>query len=317
MGGGFLATIYIKHEGKVVTLDAREVAPKKSFKEMFEGNPSGSETGGLAVAVPGELKGLWDLHQKYGKLSWSELIQPNIELCRNGHKVSKYLSEVLKETEDDLKNEETLREIFINPSTNEAWIAGNVIKRPILADSLEIIAIEGANAMHNKNGSLLLKIVEDIKSFGGIIEEDDITDYSVRWSEPTSIELIGNLSLHSIPLPGSGAVLSFIINILKGYDLRDDSLSYHRTIEAFKFAFAKRTMLGNEESEFISDLIKNMTDLSYAEEIRLKINNVTTFNDVEYYGANFSVSEDHGTSHISILGANGDAISITSTINAL
>lgn len=298
-------------------MDAREVAPQKAYEEMYEGNPTGSETGGLAVAVPGELKGLWELHQKYGKMNWSELIEPNIVLCRDGHRVSKYLSEVLKETEEDLQEEETLREIFINPDTGEPWVEGDFIKRSKLADSLEIIARKGADSMYKENGSLLKILVEDIKLFDGIIEEEDFINYKVRWRKSISIDLANNHTLQSIPLPGSGVILSFILNILKEYDLKDDSLSYHRMIEAFKFAYAKRTMLGDEDSEFISELIKNMTDVSYADEIRLKISDTTTFNDVEYYGANFSVPDDHGTSHISILGANGDALSITSTINAL
>ena len=69
LGGGFLLTIYIKEKGTIETLDAREVAPKLATKNMFDNNLGASLEGGLAIAVPGELKGLWELHQKYGKFN--------------------------------------------------------------------------------------------------------------------------------------------------------------------------------------------------------------------------------------------------------
>lgn len=94
LGGGFLATIYIKRTGTIETLNAREVAPLAASKDMFETDQL-SEEGGLAVAVPTELKGLFVLHKKYGKLRWEEVVQPVIEIAENGFKVTHYLAQVL------------------------------------------------------------------------------------------------------------------------------------------------------------------------------------------------------------------------------
>lgn len=176
LGGGFLLTIYIKETQTVEILNAREVAPKLATSNMYVNNSLASVTGGLAIAVPGELKGLWALHQKYGKLKWRDLIQPNIDLCRNGHVVSPYLVNIFKGSEQRLLEEPSLREIFINPKTNKAWELGQKVKREQLAKSLEIIAIEGADAIYN-NGSLAKILIDDIRKFGGIITEEDLLDY--------------------------------------------------------------------------------------------------------------------------------------------
>lgn len=101
IGGGFLATIFIKNANKTVTLNAREVAPLGAHKYMFE-NASSTE-GGLSIAVPTEIKGLFELHQRYGMLSWSEIIEPVAEVAENGFKVNNYLAAVLVNREAKIR----------------------------------------------------------------------------------------------------------------------------------------------------------------------------------------------------------------------
>ena len=108
LGGGFIATIYIKETGTVETLNAREVAPLAAFKDMYESDLQSRE-GGLAVAVPTELKGLHELHKKYGKLSWSEVVEPVIDLAEKGFKVTKDLVSYLTERGDKIRARPTLR----------------------------------------------------------------------------------------------------------------------------------------------------------------------------------------------------------------
>jgi gamma-glutamyltranspeptidase / glutathione hydrolase / leukotriene-C4 hydrolase len=177
LGGGFLMTIYEKESGKVETLVAREEAPIKATADMFVGNGLLGQVGGLAVAVPGELKGYWEVHQKYGKLPWRQLIEPSINLCRVGSEATPKVASVLKLLHDRLLAEPSLREVFINPVTNVEWGEKELIKRPKLAETLEIIAQEGADAIYSKSGSLLKPLLDDIKSFGGIITEDDFINY--------------------------------------------------------------------------------------------------------------------------------------------
>lgn len=109
----------------------------------------------------------------------------------------------------------------------------------------------------------------------------------------------------------------FILNLLKGYDLKHDALSYHRITEAFKFAYAKRTVLGDEPSDEILEMMQNLTSVGYADEIRKLINDEVTSQSFEFYGAKYEAVDDHGTAHLSILMPNGDAIAATATINYL
>lgn len=140
-------TIYIRDKNLVECLDAREVAPKAATENMFAGNKSSLE-GGLSIAVPSELKGMWELHKKYGKLPWKDIFQPVIQLCREGHEVTEYLATVLRFKEKEILEEPTLREVFVDPKTNQIWKAGDRIKREALANTMETIANEGADTLY-------------------------------------------------------------------------------------------------------------------------------------------------------------------------
>lgn len=306
-------TIYIKEKNLVECLDAREVAPKNADENMFQ-NKSSLE-GGLSIAVPGELKGLWELHKKYGKLPWKQLILPVIKLCQDGHEVTEYLAKVLRVKEKTIKEIPSLREVFVNPITNEIWNAGDKIKRPALAETLEVIANDGADTVYSM-GKIGRQLLEDIKEFGGILTEEDFAEYKVKWMQPVNATLKDGELLYSMPLSGSGPLLIFIMNLIKDYDLKHDTLSYHRILEAFKIAFGRRSDLADPDFvEGVKELVQNLTSYEFAKEMRKKIDDFKTHNDISYYGSNLGAPEDHGTAHISVLAPNGDAISITGTVN--
>lgn len=142
---------------------------------MFNNNPNLSKKGGLSVAVPTEIKGLWELHKTFGKLPWKSLLKPVIELCKSGSLVSPYLENVFANSEKQIKDEESLREIFINPETNKSFKRGEKIKRLKLAETLEILAEKGANALYG--GEIGRKLVEDVRARNGILTEEDLVDY--------------------------------------------------------------------------------------------------------------------------------------------
>jgi gamma-glutamyltranspeptidase / glutathione hydrolase / leukotriene-C4 hydrolase len=123
------------------------------------------------------LKGYWEVHQKYGKLPWRRLVEPTIELCIKGSYVTPNIAANLRSRSARIFAEPSLREILINPVTNQTWETGDLIKRPKLAESLEIIAREGADAIYSANGSLLKPLVEDIQALGGIITENDFLNF--------------------------------------------------------------------------------------------------------------------------------------------
>ncbi|XP_053667022.1 scoloptoxin SSD14 [Anopheles marshallii] len=322
LGGGFLLTIYDRQNGTVETLNARETAPAASEQSMLlVAKKRGQDTRGLTVAVPGELKGYWELHQRYGRLKWATLVQPTIELCERGHLVTPYLSRILQRVQTQLYAEPSMREVFINPATNRTWQEGDTIKRLKLAESLRIVAQEGVNSMYSRNGTLLKMLMNDLQSFGSIIDEDDFLNYRPRWESPDSVTLKSGEQVHSIAVPGSGTVQNFMLRILDGYREMDskDTLTWHRIVESMKFAYGLRTRIGDPAfTPEAMEVIRNLTDPQFADHIRTKlISDERTYNDFAHYGAEFADVEDKGTAHICVLAPNGDAVSATSTINYL
>jgi gamma-glutamyltranspeptidase/glutathione hydrolase/leukotriene-C4 hydrolase len=176
IGGGFILTMYLKKEQVVKVLNARERAPRNATADMFVAEPGLSTSGGKAVAVPGDVKGLWELHQRHGKLKWKKLLQPVIDLCRNGIEVGDHLARMITSYENGLRAEPSLREIFINQVTNETLKLGEKYKRLKLAETLEVIAEQGADAIYG-GGEIGRKMVEDVQKRGGVMIEKDLRDY--------------------------------------------------------------------------------------------------------------------------------------------
>ncbi|ALC48640.1 Ggt-1 [Drosophila busckii] len=314
VGGGFMATVFSKETGRVETLVARETAPAAAYRDMFV-NMS-TVTGALSVAVPSEIYGYWKLHDKYGKLPWETLFRPTIEMCRHGIIVSRYVARVLTLHEEVIMAEPSMAEIFVNPYTNELYKEGEIMYRRILADTLEVIATEGPKVIY-RGGRIGRMLVEDIQSMGGIVTEQDLQQYDVRWEKPLRAVFSNGHELYTSPLPSSGAVLIFILNVMESMYTSSRDKYWHRVVETFKHAYGHRTNLGDIHFEpSVRETYDKLTDPEFAAEIRKLIRDDRTFTDMAYYGANFTNEEDHGTAHISVLAPNGDAVSVTSTINS-
>lgn len=187
---------------------------------------------------------------------------------------------------------------------------------------MKIIAEEGADSIYG-GGSLGQKLVDEIRAAGGVITMEDLKNFKPKWGKPIESKLFNGDSFFAFPLPTTGHVLNFIINILNGYNFHEHSLDYHledklmfhRIVEAFKFGFAKRTKLGDESTEEVLKTLEELGNLEYANSVRASIWDNQTFGDFEHYGADSAVQIDYGTGHISILAPNGDAVALTSTIN--
>ncbi|XP_053609704.1 glutathione hydrolase 1 proenzyme-like [Plodia interpunctella] len=325
LGGGFLATMYDAASGQVDVLNARERAPMATTLDMFAN--ASSTVGGLAIAVPGELRGYGEMHRRYGRLPWAELVQPTIDLCKNGVRVTEYMARVLLSYSDRIKAEPSMRETYVNPETREVYQLGDLIRHPTLAVTLETIAREGPEAIHN--GSLTIPLVRDIRQHGGIITEEDLKTYKPVWQEPVEVPLTDDLTLYTSPLPGSGGVLAFILNMLRGWVEVGTSappgsnLYYHRVIETFKYAYGLRTHLGDPSRSpeqynltfSINELETNMSQPSWATAYRGQVDDARTYDDWKHYGADFEGADDHGTAQVVVIGTDGSAVSVTSTVN--
>ena len=132
------------------------------------------------------------------------------------------------------------------------------------------------------------------------------------------------MSLHTLPLPGTGTLLSFIMKVMENFDdlypnafksLNTSVLFYHRLLETYKFAFSRRLLLGDDNFEDVSEVMANLSSQNFIDYIHNKIDDKKTFEEPDHYGAEVYMSEDHGTSHVSIIDKYGNAAAVSSTVN--
>ncbi|PAA85373.1 hypothetical protein BOX15_Mlig004909g1 [Macrostomum lignano] len=305
--------------------DFRESAPAAAHRDMYSGLPSNaSRYGGLAIGVPGEAAGLAAAHAAYGRLPWRSVVEPSTLLLRRGQRVPPALAKAINTTANNLIDEAPFNELkkwLVNPATGNPYQEGDLLVDNKLADTLEKIANDPSTFY---NGSLAKDILQEVLAAGGNITKEDLSNYRLRQHEALTATLPSKgQTLYSPPPPSSGAVLSLILGIMDGYaadsakarSTKDGYVNFlHRLVESFKFAYAKRSGLGDAVFVNVTELVANMTSSSYASELRSRITDDTT-HDINYYGPIFEWKDGSGTTHVSLVDSDGNAIAITSSIN--
>lgn len=314
LGGGFIATIYTKSTGRAETINTRELAPLASHEHMFANRTL--IDGPQSIAVPGTIKGYWEMHQRYGRLPWATLFRPAIAMCAKGSVVNPLLAGILAGHQHEFELNTNLGAVFLDPKTGHAFRYGDRIPRPQLAATLEILAAEGPAALHVANGTLLRMVMRDLTAVGSILTEADFTGYEARWLPAESVALRNDLRLYTSSLPGTGFLVAFIVKVMEGFAMDESPLTFHRVVETFKYAFASRTKMGDPLFE---DGMRERVDELLSDEnvakVRGLIEDDRTYQEYQHYGGVYSFKMDRGTANMNVLAPNGDAVSVTSSLN--
>ena len=311
IGGGGFMTLFMN--GKPYFLDYRETAPKAASKTMFlddkgEVIENLSLVGARAAGVPGTVLGLWDAHERFGKLPWSELLTPAIGYAREGFKVADQQFQY-REDAIGLFNGATNFEDYFGSMS-----AGATFRQPELAKTLERIADRGPDDFYKGQTADLL--VAQMKRDGGLITKQDLTDYRTKWREPMRVDWQGK-TLYTAPLPSSGGIaLAQLIGIKeqRAADFKDVPLNSARYIhllaEIEKRVFADRAdYLG--DPDFSDVPVAKLTSPEYLKRRAAEID-PTSISKTENVRPGL---EPHQTTHFSIVDADGNAVSNTYTLN--
>ncbi|XP_017963920.1 scoloptoxin SSD14 [Drosophila navojoa] len=322
IGGGLIMNIYHRESQQGYQIDAQAVAPYAAHQKMFDKDANASIIGPLSIAVPGEVMGYHLAHKRFGKLPWRTLVEPSLKICETGYRMSNHQASKVKMMWSYIKDNLQYQSVFLNEETGEHHQEGAMLKPPAkLCNTYKLLAENGP--MDFYNGTVAKMLAEDLKELGSIITQDDLDTYTADLRLSVTMPL-GNDTLYAVPPVSSGSVVAHILGILEGFnftraDLADDeayALTIHRITEALKFGFAHRPELGDPRFNDIRELVSQLTNPQYAAQQRAKINDNQVLGSPQDYGALLSSEEDpYGTSSFAVLAPNGDAVSVTSSIN--
>jgi gamma-glutamyltranspeptidase/glutathione hydrolase len=317
-GGGFL--VYRNAKGKIFALDYREKAPLASSRDMYldasgQVIPDKSLIGIFSVGVPGTVAGMEEMHRKFGSLPWKELIQPSIDIARQGHALTLKEARGLNKNKSDFINENKGNSYLINPN-NMDWKKDDILIQDDLANTLERILRDKSKGFYQ--GKTAELIISEMKHLNGIITQKDLDAYKPIWRKPI-VQSYKNYEIIGMPPPSSGGIaLAQLMGMVKNYPLSQWGASSDSTvqlmIEAERRVYADRAKwLG--DPDFVKVPLKPLLDMNYIKNriSSLDFNKATLSSDVS--AGQFPGYESPETTHYSIVDAEGNAVSITTTLN--
>ena len=310
-GGGFI--VYRETAGRVRALDYREMAPGAASHDMYldaRGEPTDeSVTGHRAAGVPGSVAGLYEGWKAAGKLSWADVVAPAIRLAE-GHIVDAERSGDIRSDSSRLAQFPASRSQFL--PNGQAPAAGTRWRQPDLAKTLRLIADSGPNVFYR--GQLADLIVAEMQRGNGLITKDDLRRYRARWRTPIQLGYRGH-TIYSMPPASSGGVtMGLILNIMEGYDTlppAGTAAYVHLLAEAMRRAFMDRNRwLG--DPDMVSMPLDRLLSKSYAAQLRAQID---PRHATPTPPSGLSTDESEHTTHYSVVDAEGNAASVTTTLN--
>ena len=317
LGGGGFMTIQLA-DGRKTFLDFRETAPKAATANMYldkDGNviKGISTKGHLAVGVPGSVSGMEYAREKYGTMKRADLLAPAIQFAEQGFVLDQGDIDLLRTATDDFKDDPASSAIFLN--NGQPFGVGDRLLQSELAKTLREISSKGTDGFYK--GWVGSAIVASSQAGKGLLTQDDLDGYKTRELAPVECDYRGYHVISAPPPSSGGVVICEILNILEGYPLKE--LGYHSAqavhvqIEAMRHAYVDRnSYLG--DPDFVKNPLDRLLDKNYATKIRAVIdpNKAAISKDIK---PGVAPHEGSNTTHYSIADKDGNAVSVTYTLN--
>ena len=316
-GGGF--AVYRENDGSIGSLDFREKAPLNAHRDMYLDERGDvidrlSLEGHLAAGVPGSVDGMIRLHNRFGALPWKALVQPSVDLARNGFTLAQEGAALLNREQHLFKKLNTYNLEFVKAGE---WHSGEIVIQEDLAKTLERIRDEGRDGFYN--GKTADLIIAEMQRGGGAISAKDLAIYVSSWRDP----VVGNYKSHriiSMPPPSSGGIA--LIQLLKGvapFNLdnyeHNSAKALHLMTEVEKLVYADRaTYLG--DPDFVDVPQEMLLSDDYIIERMASIDPRKTTPSSKIKEGMVDIIESVETTHFSVVDPFGNAVAITTTLNS-
>jgi len=313
-GGGFL--VGFTKDKQSIAIDYREKAPMAATKDMYldsAGNPmlNKSQNGHLASGVPGSVAGFFATH-KYGKLDFKEIIQPAIELAEKGFVITKAEAQSFNSARSSFIKYNTVMPVFVSKPT---WKEGDTLVQLELAKTLKLIRDHGMKGFYEGENAKL--IVDEMKRGNGLITEDDLKNYQAAERRAVEFDYKGHVVI-GMPMPSSGGLL--MKQMLKMIENRNiGAMGFHSPeavqlmIEVERRAYADRAeFMGDQDfvkvpvntlgsDDYINGRMKDFIPGKATPSTEIKPGNISP--------------ESEETTHLSVVDGEGNAVSVTTTLN--
>ncbi|WP_292008192.1 gamma-glutamyltransferase [Chryseobacterium sp.] len=314
-GGGFL--VGVKNNGEKFTLDYRETAPQKASRDMYidkngKANTDLSQNGRLSVGVPGSIAGFYAT-LKHCKLPMETLIQPAIDLAEQGFAVTQLEADFLNKHKEAFQKHNQSPIVFVK---SQPWKEGDILIQKELAETLKLIQKSGAKGFYQ--GKTAQLIVAEMKRGNGIITLEDLKNYKVAERKALEFKYKDN-DVVSMPLPSSGGILLAQMLTMSGFEKlekyqQNSSQAVQIMVEAERRAYADRAEYMGDP-DFIQDKTSYLISKDYLKNRwkSFSFNKATPSAEV---GKIITLpKESMQTTHISIIDKEGNAASVTTTLN--
>ncbi|XP_077508678.1 scoloptoxin SSD14-like [Amblyomma americanum] len=335
LGGGFVATYYNRKTRNATAVLAMARAPGSSSPEMYRDNANASLYGARSVAAFGELKGYELLLNVAGsRVTWRTLFEDAITLAERGVRVYGQLADdiavVARDPDSSARSEEAeevaspkARKHLTNPLTTHVLKEGDWLYNQKFAETLRRIANSPKRGRFLDAGPDIEALVEELKDRGGVLTVKDFASFKLTATVPLSVMLSEGPQLFTTPAPSSGAVLAFVMLVMDSFrqkhQLPDNELSAHFLVEALKFGYARRFKLGDPDipdvKESLNKALNHLLRTSVSESVVRSWIGEKAHQEAGYYGLQRSSAGDYGSGQMCVVGPEGDALCLVSSLN--
>ncbi|NXW79228.1 GGT7 hydrolase, partial [Hirundo rustica] len=309
LGGGGVMLVHDIRKNRSWVIDFREVAP---LGIPPEGDLQQDTKPGLLVGVPGMIQGMHQAHQLHGRLPWSELLSLTAGVAQNGFNVTHDLAKALSELKD-LNYSDRFHEIFL--PDGQPLLPGMFVRRLDLAAVLQLLGAEGVSAFYR--GNLTQEMISEVQSYGGVLVEEDFSNYSVTVEDPVHTIYRGHL-VFTPPAPHAGPALITALNILEGFNItrqgpRGNIL--HWMTETLKIALSLASNLGDPSGDVsVTHTAEGMVSKSEANSLRQLINDSQSFpSDIRV--PQFPLESGTAASQVLVMGPDDFIVAVVSSLN--